>query len=398
MKIAHVISTFPPYYSGTGMVCYHNALGLAKSGHEVTVFTANHPPGDYTYPEGITVRRLPVTFRIGNAPLLPGLLGIKGFDIIHLHHPFIFGTELLWAVTRSRNIPYIITHHNDLIGDGLRPLLFDSYSAVSTRLVFSSASKFAVVSLDHAESCRLAPMFKRRWSDVVEVPNGVDADLFRPGIDPTVVREKHGIPADAPLVLFVGVLDRAHHFKGAGNLIRAFAALKNRDAMLMLVGDGDLKEQFMQQAAGLGIAERTRFVGKVSNSDLPDYYAAADLAVLPSSPPESFGMVLIEAMACGKPVIASNLPGVRAVVSNNVDGLLLQPGNIPELTDKIDQLLRDPERRREMGMRGRQKVEAKYAWSVIIPNLTQVYEEVVRNHAARREAVKTERKAARRSL
>jgi glycosyltransferase involved in cell wall biosynthesis len=212
------------------------------------------------------------------------------------------------------------------------------------------------------------------------------------------VREKHGIPADAPLVLFVGVLDRAHHFKGAGNLIRAFAALKNRDAMLMLVGDGDLKEQFMQQAAGLGIAERTRFVGKVSNSDLPDYYAAADLAVLPSSPPESFGMVLIEAMACGKPVIASNLPGVRAVVSNNVDGLLLQPGNIPELTDKIDQLLRDPERRREMGMRGRQKVEAKYAWSVIIPNLTQVYEEVVRNHAARREAVKTERKAARRSL
>ena len=117
MRVAHVTATFPPHYTGTGMVCYYNALGLARLGHEVTVFTADYPPGDYTYPEEITVRRLLAMFRIGNAPLLPGLLGLKEFDIIHLHHPFIFGAELIWAVSKVRKIPYIITdHHQPFVG------------------------------------------------------------------------------------------------------------------------------------------------------------------------------------------------------------------------------------------------------------------------------------------
>jgi len=120
MRIADVTATFPPYYSGTGMVGYYNALELARRGHAVAVFTAAHPRGENEYPVEMDVRRLPALFRFGNAPVLPGLLGLKEFDIIHLHHPFIFGPEMVLAVSRSRRIPYIITHHNDLIGDGAR--------------------------------------------------------------------------------------------------------------------------------------------------------------------------------------------------------------------------------------------------------------------------------------
>lgn len=359
------------------MVCWHNARGLAARGHAVTVFTANHPAGLHDYPPELDVRRLSVVFRIGNAPLLPALLGLRDFDVVHLHHPFIFGAELMLAALTARGIPFVLTHHNDLVGDGLRPLLFDTYSALSAPLLFRRATRLLAVSLDHAAHCRLAPLFRRRSEAVVELPNGVDAQHFRPGLDGTAVRRRYTVPDAAPLVLFVGVLDRAHHFKGAGRLLQAFAELTHPTAVLMLVGDGELREAFAQQAAALGIAERVRFVGKVANADLPPYYTACDVAVLPTAPPESFGMVLIEAMACARPVIASNIPGVRAVVSDGLDGLLVQPGNQADLTAKLGALLADPAIARSMGARGRAKVEAHYAWEVIIPRLEAAYEEVV---------------------
>jgi glycosyltransferase involved in cell wall biosynthesis len=374
MRIAHVTATFPPYYGGTGMVCYHNALGLAQLGHQVTVFTADYPPGDCVYPGEITVRRLPVTFRIGNAPLLPGLLEIKGFDIVHLHHPFIFGAEMIWAVSRARRIPYVITHHNDLIGDGLRRHLFDAYSAVSTRLIFGAARKLAVVSLDHAASCRLAPFFSRQWAKVVEVPNGVDTDLFRPGVDGAPVRQQCAISDDAKVMLFVGTLDRAHHYRRVDLLLRAVKVVQDRDLHVLVAGDGNQMPEYQRLAQRLGVRSRVHFLGTVAHQALPGVYSAADLVVLPSQLQESFGLVLIEAMACGKPVIASKLPGARAVVNDGQDGLLVIPGSVDDLSEKIRVLLADPQHRREMGERGRAKVEAQYAWSRIIPKLARVYQ------------------------
>jgi len=377
MRIAHVTATFPPYYGGAGNVCYHNALELARLGHQVTVFTANYPPGDYTYPEEISVHRLQVLFRIGNAPLLPGLLRLEGFDVIHLHYPFIFGAEMIWAVSKVRKIPYIITHHNDLIGDGLRRYLFDAYSTISTRLLFHGARKFAVVSLDHAASCRLTPLFRKRWSDVVEVPNGVDPNLFRPGLNGTQVRQEHVISDDARVILFVGALDRAHYYRRVDLLISAIRSLREPYPHLLVVGDGDQLATYKNLVAELEINANVHFLGKVTHQDLPLVYATADLVVLPSQIQESFGLVLIEAMACGKPVIASNLPGVRSVVSDGEDGLLVKPGDVVDLAEKIQTLLDDPQLRREMGQRGRAKVEAKYAWPKVIDRLEAVYDLVL---------------------
>ncbi len=378
MRIAHITATFPPHYTGTGMVCFYNAVGLARLGHRVTVFTADPgPSGNCADPPEIEVRRLPALFRIGNAPLLPGLFRLDGYDVIHLHHPFIFGAEMVWAVSRRREIPYVITHHNDLIGYGMRRYLFDLYSAVVIPRVVEGARRILVVSQDHARSCRLAGLFRRRWNNVVEIPNGVDTDRFRPGLDGRPIRRRYGIPDDARVVLFVGGLDRAHHFKGVGVLLRAFARMEARDVALLIVGGGDREGTFAALAAGLGISERVVFAGAVPHAQLPLYYAAADVVALPSTPPESFGMVLVEAMACGKPVIASNLPGVRSVVSDGEDGLLVRPGDPSDLVEKTRALLDAPRRRQEMGERGRVKVEERYAWPKIIPRLARVYEEVV---------------------
>jgi glycosyltransferase involved in cell wall biosynthesis len=377
MRIAHVTATFPPYYSGTGMVCYHNALELARLGHDVTVLTAAHPPGTYEYPSEIRVLRLPVTFRVGNAPLLPGLLYPRVFDIIHLHHPFIFGAEMIWMLATQTDTPYIFTHHNDLIGDGMRKYLFAAYAAVSVRLVLQGASKFGVVSMSHAEACRLTPIFRKRWHDVVEIPNGVDTDLFYPGADGRQIRQHYGIAEDEVVLLFVGALDRAHHYRRIDLLIQAFKLLHRLDTHLILVGDGDRREEYQQLASTLGLVSQVHLSGSIGNHDLPAFYNAVDVVVLPSELQESFGMILIEAMACGKPVIASNLPGVRSVVNDGEDGLLVEPGNVADLAAKIQQLIDDPQRRQEMGKRGRAKVERKYAWNAIGTKLEQTYYEVL---------------------
>lgn len=388
MRIAHVTATFPPHHTGTGTVCYHNALGLARLGHEVTVYTARYPgpSGEEDDPPGVTVRRLPALFRVGNAPFLPGLLGLRDYDIIHLHHPFIFGSEMVWAVSRLRGIPYVLTHHNDLIGDGLRRYLFDGYSALWARRVFRGASKFAVVSKDHAAHCRLSPLFRERWDDVVEIPNGVDTNLFRPDLDGSPVRRRHGLSEAAKVILFVGALDQAHHYRRVDLLLQAMASLEGEDVKLLVAGDGDTRSHYEAIAAELGLAERAVFLGGIDHSALPRIYAAADLVVLPSQLQESFGLVLIEAMACGKPVVASNLPGVRSVVSDGRDGLLVRPGDVDELVAKLQMLLDNHTRRREMGEQGRKKVEQRYSWPQVVVQLEAICVKMVRDedHQGRR--------------
>ena len=377
LRIAQITATFPPYWGGTGNVAYHNALELARRGHEVTVFTAAFGDEDDAPVPGVQVRRLAPLLRMGNAPVLPQILGLNGFDIIHLHHPFIFGAEMVWTVAKLRGIPYVVTHHNDLIGDGLRRHLFNLYAAVSAGPIFGGARKLAVVSLDHAAFCRHAPLFRKRWADVVAIPNGVNTRVFRPGLDGDAVRQQSAVPHDAGLILFVGALDRAHHFKGVPHLLSAMAKIRERAAILMIVGDGDLKDHFERLAIKLGVQERIRFVGAVHHDRLAAYYAAADVVVLPSFPPESFGMVLIEAMACGKPVVTHDIPGVRAVVDDGETGLLARTGDSTDLVEKISLLLADPDLRAHMGAVGRAIVESHYDWQVVGERLEQLYFDVL---------------------
>lgn len=378
MRIAHVTATFPPYYAGTGLVCYHNALELARRGHQVTVFTAGAPPVAYQPPPQFEVHRLPALFQLGNAPLLPGLLKLDDFDLIHLHYPFIFGAELIWMVSKIRHIPYVLTYHNDLLGSGLRRWLFEAYFALSAPLVFQGAGKLAAVSMDHAAACKATPLFRRRWPHVVELPNGVNAKIFRPGLDGGSIRRKLGIPAGTKVIAFVGALDRAHPFKGVDYLLQAFSRLGDPDAVLLIIGDGNLRPAYMRLAAELGLAGRTFFAGTVAHTDLPPYYAAADVIVLPSFPPESFGMVLVEAMACGRPVIAHDIPGVRTLIDDGVDGYLIQPGDADALLRQFVQILSMPSYARlAMGSAGRRKIELKYTWELAGQRLEYIYQQVI---------------------
>jgi glycosyltransferase involved in cell wall biosynthesis len=373
MRIAHVTVTFPPNYTGTGMVCYYNALGLARLGHQVTVFTAAQPLGKFTYPKEITVHRLPILFRIGNAPLLPNLISIDGFDLIHLHHPFIFGAEMIRIISRLRNIPYILTHHNDLRDNGVKGKIFDLYSSFSTPVVFNGAAKCAVVSLDHATHSRYRNYVFNNPTKFVEIPNGVDTKIFSPDVDGKKIRIENGIRDDAIVLLFIGVLDLAHHYRRVDLLINSLKKLNDKSIHLIVVGDGKEANKYRELVDNLGLTSLVHFLEKVPHNELPPVYAAADIFILPSVIQEAFPLVVLEAMACGKPVIVSNLPGVRSMIDDGENGYLVQPGNLHDLVNKIKLLLASSDRRREFGVRGRSKINKQYTWEVIILQLEKLY-------------------------
>ena len=373
MHIAHVTATFPPNYTGTGMVCYYNALGLVRLGHQVSVFTAAQPPGKFTYPKEITVHRLPIIFRIGNAPLLPNLFSIDGLDLIHLHHPFIFGAEMIRIISRLRNIPFILTHHNDLRDNGVKGKIFDLYSSFSTPVVFSGATKCAVVSLDHATHSRYRNYVINNPAKFVEIPNGVDTEIFSPDVDGKKIRTENGIRDDVIVLLFIGVLDLAHHYRRVDLLINSLKKLNDKSVHLIVVGDGKDAINYRELVDNLALTSQVHFLGIIPHNELPSVYAAADIFILPSVIQEAFPLVVLEAMACGKPAIVSNLPGVRSMVDDGENGYLVQPGNLQDLVNKIKLLLASPDRRREFGAFSRSKVNKQYTWEVIVSQLEKLY-------------------------
>jgi glycosyltransferase involved in cell wall biosynthesis len=377
MRIAHVTATFPPYLGGTGNVAYHHALELAKRGHELRVVTAAAGPLDgVTDPPDVQIFRLASRLKVGNAPWLAGLdQALIGMDVVHLHYPFYFGGEKVWRFCARTRTPFVVTYHQDVLLPFPGSLIAELHHALVGRRLLRAAAVLSATSEDYAAASRLARM------RVEAIPNGVDTSRFMTGLDGSSIRARHDISADAPLALFVGALDRPHYFKGLPGLLEALAWLP--DAALLVVGDGELRPSYERQARELGIAERVHFAGRVSEAELALHYAAADVTVLPSvTRGEAFGLVLVEAMACGRPVVATSLPGVRTVVQDGVTGLLAPPGDVGELTAKLQEMLSNRTQAARMGTAARRDVEARFSWARIAAQWEHAYERALRGAPA----------------
>jgi len=378
LKIAQVSATFPPYLAGTGNVCYHNARELVRLGHQVTVFTSRFPDVDFTYPDGLCVERYRPPIRLGNAPLIPQLLKLSGFDLVHLHYPFFFGAEMVALRCRALKMPYVITYHQDVLFRGpLRSAEWVHRNLIGRRIL-AGAARLLVTSRDYHTQSYLQRLIVQQAHKVVELPNGIDTDRFHPAPPCPDLAARYGIRPNDRVVLFVGALDRAHYFKGVNVLLRSLALLSNPRLRLLIVGDGDLRRTYQEEANQLGLNENAIFCGRVPDEDLPAHYRLCDLLVLPSiTRGEAFGIVLLEAFATGKPVIASNLPGVRTVVDDGVNGLLTRPNDTDDLASKVRYLLANPDIRQRFGRNGRKKAEETYAWHIIGRRLESIYYEAL---------------------
>jgi glycosyltransferase involved in cell wall biosynthesis len=377
LRIAHLTATFPPYPGGAGNTCYRFAKGQAERGHHVEVFTAP-AEGEPPDPGKAIVHRLDPVVAIGNAPLIPKLAAIEGFDVIHLHYPFIFGSELtlLGRLSRRRRSQALLVHYkNRLVARGARQVPFETYEHTVAPLLVRTADRVCVLSPDHAASVPyLRRTGRRDPSKLIEMPNGVDTRLFAPGPDEAGIRAEQGIPEEAVVVAFVATLDRAHHFKRLDIALAAIAALADERVHVVVAGAGELLDDFRRQASAAGIAERVHFLGRVPHSRLPAVLRAADLLLLTTEPPESFGIVLIEAMACGLPTIATEYPGVRAVVDEDETGILVPPGDPDAVANGIRRLVdAGPSGRAQMGIAGREKAERLWSWPSLLDRMDRAY-------------------------
>lgn len=369
MKIVHVICTFPPYKGGMGNSALNFALYTAKLKHDITIITPEYNrPADFSFFEDIIkINRVDPIFSYGNAAVLPvKRIDWNQFDIIHLHYPFYGTAEQVARLKRNgAKFKLIIHYHMDTHSDGWKGIVFNIYKKLYLKYILDSADVITAASLDYVKHGDIANYYNKHQHKFIQVPFGVDASRFSPKID----NEKKQI-------LFVGGLDKAHYFKGVTILLKAFAASidKLSGYNLVIVGKGDLLEDYKNLSQKLGLGDRVIFESQANDEKLAKIYQESSFLVLPSiNTSEAFGLVLLEAMASGLPVIASNLPGVRSVFRNAEHGYVVKPGDIDDLAKKMQLLVSDQKKFQQMKINCRQLVEDRYTWESAAKKLNELY-------------------------
>jgi phosphatidylinositol alpha-mannosyltransferase len=302
----------------------------------------------FSVPANGSVARITLSFHVRNR--LRDLLEQERFDVIHLHEPLMPAlpvTVLGLASCATVGTFHAFAESNAGYYYG-KPLLRRYFRKLSALVAVSPAARDFV-----------SQYFPGDYSII---PNGVDVQRFRP---------RSRVGNGHVNILFLGRLEKR---KGLGYLLRAYLEARERDPRLRLtvVGDGRLRrryEQFVEKNRLPGI----RFLGHVPDAHIAEQYANADIFCAPNVGRESFGIVLLEAMASGLPVIAADIPGFRQVVESGRTGILVPPKDASGLAEAISGLARDADLRQDLGQAAR-GAALHYAWDSVVDRLLPVYD------------------------
>lgn len=371
MKIVQTPVRFYPSIGGVENYVYNLSKELVKRGHKVTVICANEPNIKRKETiNGVDVKRLPYLGKIANTnitPTLPLELLKEDFDIIHTHLPTPWSADWSVIFAKLKKRPVILTYHNDIVAKGFASYVAKFYNFTSLNFVLRIAKKIIITQLKYFEH---SPYLEKYKDKIEVVPVGVDTGRFKPL---NVDEEEHTL-------LFLSVLDRFHEYKGLEYLLKALKTVKDeiRDVRLIVGGDGELKTYYQEMANRLGIGDNVEFVGFIPDSKLVEYYNRCSVFVLPSysSDQEGFGIVLLEALACGKPVVTTEIVGVSNDVHEFNAGVVVKPCDVKSLADAILGILQDSDLRRRMRKNGREVAE-KYSWKKVAAMVEKIYTELV---------------------
>ncbi len=370
MRIAQVSPWFYPHLGGVESHVATLSRELAARGHEVTVVTTRDRPGavERERMDGFEIVRVKPRMIVMRTPIAPRIrFVLRGApaDLIHAHLPPPLSAHYAADAAEAHGVPFVVTYHCDVelpspFGTMVEALYRRSLGAST----LERARKVIVTTRTYAATSRAV------WRHSPEViPNMVDTQRFRPDLDGGGIRQRLRLPSDKPIVLLVG---RIVPHKGVEHFVEAARYLP--EASFLVAGEGSSLETMKRLAVAFGVEDRVRFLGRVSQENLPNLYAACDVFVLPSvSRLEAFGIVALEAMATGKPVVVADIPGVREVIEDGREGLLADPVNPRDLAARIQALLADPARAREMGRRGREKVLSTFSIAKVTDQIEAVY-------------------------
>lgn len=372
-KMLHLACVAPPEVGGIGTAALREVDALRARGYEAVLAVPERIEGEAGATRPAGVRAMKPQWRVGNAAALPlDALLRESWDVIHLHYPF-YGTAEQF-VTIPRSVPIVMTFHMDAVMGGWREPIARIHRWILQPWILRRMARICVSSLDYAADASIAALVRKNDPRLVELPFGIDLSLFTPGPSE---RGRFDLPEGKTIFLMVGGLDRPHLFKGVPIALRALAQLKDPHVMLVLRGDGDLKPSFQALAETLGITDQVRFLPRCDAQDLPRLYRSADVLLLPStSRAEAFGLVAIESQACGTPVIASDLPGVRSVLADGKTGWLVPPGDVDALAKRMKEYHEDLSMREAFSKEAVLRAHARYDEKTHTDRLIQLYEEV----------------------
>ncbi len=374
MHVALFTNNYLPFCGGVTISVETLRAGLEAVGHEAWVFAPRFARTGRELPRVVRYPSVPATTYPEFALAVPysgrisRLVATLDFDVFHAHHPFLLGPAARRLARRHRR-PLVFTYHT-------RYEKYAHYVPLPRRLVEAAAvqlsARFAVAAdAVIAPSAVIRDQLQARGvrAPIAVVPTGVDLLRFRPG-DREAARVGLGVPEDAPLVLYVGRLDRE---KSVDRVLLAFDRIASTlpAACLVLVGQGTEAERLRRVAATLSVADRIRFLGVRAHDALVQWYQAADVFLF-ASETETQGLVLAEAAACGLPAVAVSAPGCDEVVRDGETGVLTK--NDPAaLGDAVIRLLLDAERRRRMACRAREIAEREFDVRLQIERTLAVY-------------------------
>jgi glycosyltransferase involved in cell wall biosynthesis len=370
MRIAHVVSTFAPQIGGMGSVCADEAMSLAKYGHEVTVFTLNYSSAtDYQEHDkqfSFKIVRLKALVKMGDAGLVPQILKQlkNNFDLVHLHYPFYGGAEWLYF----SSVPLVVTYHMDAQATGLKSFVQKVYDTIWPRLVFSKAKKIMLVEQSFRESKFLKNIFKDK---IVDISNGVDLEIFK-SQPPNFADLNLTEIKDKKIILFVGNI---LPLKRLDLLIRAIKLINDYSIRLLVVGGGYELHRCQQLAKDLGVDSKVLFAGPCQDQRrLVEYYNIATCVAVPSDY-ESFSLVAVEALACGVPLVASDLPVLKMKLNQ---AIFFTAGSADGLVNALRIVLSmSAAERQTITEKGRDEVNKAYNWQDHMKKLEIVYKQVV---------------------
>ena len=366
MRIAIVSQPYYPQRGGVSEHVHHSAGELRRLGHDVDIVTSrfrgdrDDGPGLLRIGRNVLVPHLGAFANVSAGWGLSRKLGRileRDYDVVHVHEP-LSPTLPLMAVSRTPGTTALVgTFHASSHRDGLYRVFrtwLDRYARrLDTRIAVSAAAERYV-----------SGVFPGRYRIV---PNGVDPHRFRPDLAP---HERHS--ADRPTILFVG---RFYPRKGLQILLSALpkVAAEVPDVRVLVVGDGPLSPAYQTLARRSPVD--VEFLGEVGHDEIPRIFRCADVLVAPSTGSESFGIIHLEAMASGVPIVASDIAGYREILDGR-EALLFPNRRSSELASQVARVLTNPPLARAMGAAGRRKALA-YSWEGIARRLEELYLELV---------------------
>ncbi|MDY6863366.1 MAG: glycosyltransferase [Thermodesulfobacteriota bacterium] len=363
MNVLHVYKDYYPVIGGIENHLKMVAEGQVKAGLKVTVLVNSlNIKTKIEKKNGVNIIKVGRLATFASSPIGPKIFSYirkHKSDITHLHFPNPMGEVAHFLFGKGKKT--VLTYHSDIVRQAK---LLKFYNPLLLKIL-KKVDKIIATSPNYIDTSSYLKRFKDKC---VQIPLGIDCSLFKPEISEIdrKLEKKYG----KDYILFVGKL---RYYKGLEYLIQAMKAIP---AKLLIVGDGPLEETLKNLVKDINLIKKVLFLGKVEEDILPSLYRLSNFLVLPSiKRSEAFGIVQLEAMACGKPVICTELgTGTSYINQHERTGLIIPPGDFNALIQAISRLLNNKNEREIMGKRARNRVEEHFSFEYMLKKIIVLYE------------------------